>query len=225
MTKIRVIRKFKKIEGSLGLAMLAIRDMDAKIQAMTINQTMVEVKTAPIVLTEDNLTKAKRALMTPKQLCPLGLEIQTIQGKAQTGERDVSTLTKLREMMIRKSREYLMTFFKYNGDSKQGQAWCVNVCYHTIDFKVERISAEDIYFAIYGVIETNLRTRVLHLEPGTIGFNGFTPAENLEEILGRFMNARTKGGVKQEFEHKKQGLNEDALEYYDTKLQLYSTRL
>ena len=35
------------------------------------------------------------------------------------------------------------------------------------------------------------------------------------------MNARTKGGAKQEFEHKKQRLNEDTLEYYDTKLQLY----
>ena len=52
-------------------------------------------------------------------------------------------------------------------------------------------------------------------------FNRFTPAEYLEEMLGRFMNARTKGGAKQEFEQKMQGVNEDALEYYDTKLQLY----
>ena len=35
------------------------------------------------------------------------------------------------------------------------------------------------------------------------------------------MNARTNGGAKQEFEHKKQEGNDDALEYYDTKLQLY----
>ena len=40
-------------------------------------------------------------------------------------------------------------------------------------------------------------------------------------MLGRFMNARRKGGSKEEFEHKKQGVDEDALEYYDTKLQLY----
>ena len=39
--------------------------------------------------------------------------------------------------------------------------------------------------------------------------------------MGRFMNARTNEGAMQEFEHKKQGVNEDALEYYDTKLQLY----
>ena len=39
--------------------------------------------------------------------------------------------------------------------------------------------------------------------------------------MGRFMNARTKGGGKQEFEYKKQGVNEDALEYYNTKMQVY----
>ena len=31
----------------------------------------------------------------------------------------------------------------------------------------------------------------------------------------------TKGGAKQEFEQKKEGVNEDALEYYYIKLQLY----
>ena len=46
--------------------------------------------------------------------------------------------------MFRKSTEYHMLFPKYKGDSKQGQAWCVNVCYHAIDFRVETISAEDI---------------------------------------------------------------------------------
>ena len=39
--------------------------------------------------------------------------------------------------------------------------------------------------------------------------------------MGRFMKARTKRGAKEEFEKKKQGVNEDALEYYDSKLQLY----
>ena len=32
------------------------------------------------------------------------------------------------------------------------------------------------------------------------------------------MNARIKQGAKEEFEQKKQGVNEEALEYYDTKL-------
>ena len=66
-----------------------------------------------------------------------------------------------------------------------------------------------------------MRNRILHLEPGTVGFNSYTAAEYLEEMLGRFMNARTKGGTKEEFEQKKQGADEDTLEYYDTKLQLY----
>ena len=86
---------------------------------------------------------------------------------------------------------------------------------------MDTITAEDVKFAIYRAINDTMRTRVLHLEPGTIGFDSFTPAEYLEEMLGRFMNARTKGGAKEEFEQKKQRVNEDALEYYDNKLQLY----
>ena len=39
-------QKVREMKGSLGLAMQAIRDMDAKIQVMTINQAMVEVKKA-----------------------------------------------------------------------------------------------------------------------------------------------------------------------------------
>ena len=39
--------------------------------------------------------------------------------------------------------------------------------------------------------------------------------------MGRFMNAKTKGGAKEEFEPKKRGVNEDTLEYYDTKIHLY----
>ena len=181
----------------------------------------VEVKTAPIVLMEDNLAKAKRALMVTKQLCPSELIIQALECKAQIGEKDMSMLSKLRETMIRKSREYRSSFPKYNGDSKQGRAGCAAICYHVMDYKVETLSAEDVKFDIFGAIEINLRTKVLHLEPGTIGINSFTPGEYLEELLGRFMNARTKGGAKQEFDQKKKGTKEDTLEYYDIKLQLY----
>ena len=65
------------------------------------------------------------------------------------------------------------------------------------------------------------REEYLHLEPGTVGFNSFTPTEYLEEMLGRFMNAGMKGGAKEEFEKRKQVADEDTLEYYFTKLQLY----
>ena len=105
----------------------------------------------------------------------------------------MSTLWKLREILIKNSREYHKTFLKYKGDSKQGNAWCA------LDYKLETVVAEDVTFVIYRAIEINLRTQVLHQEPGTIGISSFTPAEYLEEMLGRFMNARTKGGAKQEF--------------------------
>ena len=120
------------------------------------------------------------------------MNILSIERKNQIGEKDESILPKQRETMIRKSREYSTSFPKYSRDSKQG--WCANICYHAIDYKVKTIAAEDVKFTIYGAIETNLRTRVLHLEPETIGFNSFTSAEYLEEMLGRFMNARTKRG-------------------------------
>ena len=70
---------------------------------------------------------------------------------------------------------------------------------------MDTIAAEDVKFTIYGAIDDTMKTRVLHLEPGTIGFDSFTPAEHLEEMLDRFMNARTEGGAKEEFEQKKQG--------------------
>ena len=154
--KERSDQKGREMEGARGLAMQAISDMDIKIHEMSINQPKVEVKTAPIVLMEDNLTKAKRALMAPKQLCPSGLNIQSIERKAHKGERDESILTKLIEMMNRKSREYLMSFSKYSRDSKQGHVWCANICYYTIDYKAETIATKDAKFAIYGAIETNL---------------------------------------------------------------------
>ena len=40
-------------------------------------------------------------------------------------------------------------------------------------------------------------------------------------MLGRFTNVRTKEGAKEEFEQKKQGVDKDTLEYYNTKLLLY----
>ena len=61
--------------------------------------------------------------MAPKQVCPSGLIIQ-IEKKNHTGDKDKSILSKLRETMIRKSREYRTLFPKYSGDLKQQQVWC-----------------------------------------------------------------------------------------------------
>ena len=121
--------------------------------------------------------------MAPKQLCPAGVNIKAIESKANLGELDMEKLAKWREILIKKSRDYCTSFPKYNGDSKH--AWCANICYHAVDYRVNTIAAEEMKFTIYRAIETTMRTRVLHLEPGTIGFASFTPAEYLEGMLGR----------------------------------------
>ena len=36
---------------------------------------------------------------------------------------------------------------------------------------VETVGAGEVKFAIFGVIEDSLKNRILHLEPGTIGFH------------------------------------------------------
>ena len=120
--------------------------------------------------------------------------------------------------------DYMYNILEVQRGLKARTSGCAAICYHALDYKLETVPAIDVKLAIYGGIEINLRNRVLHLEPGepgTIGFNSFTPVEYLKEMLGQFMNARTKAGAKQEFEQKKQEVNEDTLEYYDTKLQLY----
>ena len=57
-------------------------------------------------------------------------------------------LTKLREALIKKSRDYHTSFPKYNGDLKQGQIWCGNFCYYAVDYRVDTIAADDVKFAI-----------------------------------------------------------------------------
>ena len=126
---------------------------------------------------EDNLTKAERALMTPKQLCPTGAVVHTMEDKKNPGEQDAAKLAKLRETLIRKTREYSKSFSKYKGESRKGQEWCAKICYHAREYRVDTIGAEDVKFAIFGAIEDSMQKRILHLEPGTVGFDNFTPAE------------------------------------------------
>ena len=125
--------------------------------------------------------------------------MQELESKGQIDTADRTTILKLRVTLIKNSREYCKTFPRFNQASKQGKAWCPAICYHVLDYIGETVSAEDVKFAIYGATEIGLRTRVLHMEPGTIRFNSFSRAEYQEEMLGRFMNTRTKGGAKQEF--------------------------
>ena len=96
--------------------------------------------------------------------------------------------------------------------------------YHARKYRVDTIAPEDVKFAIFRAVEGNMRNRIIHLQPGTVGFNSYTAAEYLEEMLGRFMKTRTKGGAKEEFEQKKQGADEDTLKYYDQNMFMMRVR-
>ena len=67
-------QRSREMEGSLGLVLQAIKEMEVQIKELSINKAREEPKKAPIMLMEDNLIKAKRALMAPKQLCHTGLK-------------------------------------------------------------------------------------------------------------------------------------------------------
>ena len=58
-------QKVRELEGSLGLVMASIREINTKLQTMSVSVQKEEVKKAPLWLMEDNLTKAMRALMVP----------------------------------------------------------------------------------------------------------------------------------------------------------------
>ena len=71
----RLEQKAREMEGSLGLALQAIQRLERITQGMENVKPKGEPEKATILLMEDNLTKAKRALMTPssyarqQQLC------------------------------------------------------------------------------------------------------------------------------------------------------------
>ena len=104
-----------EIEESLGLSLQAIKELKAERKEINVSKARGEPKKAPIIFIEDNPAKAERTLMAPKQLCPAGANIQTIEKKVNLGYQDVDKLTKLREALIKKSRDYCMSFPKYNG--------------------------------------------------------------------------------------------------------------
>ena len=66
---------------------------------------------------EDNLTKAKKALMTPKQLCPTAVVVYAMETKSP-GKQDAEKLAKLREILIKKTRVYSDSFPNYSGQRK-----------------------------------------------------------------------------------------------------------
>ena len=63
-------QRIKELEGSLGLTLEVIKRLEMTVQSSQACKPKEEPRKAPMVLMEDNLTKAKKALMTPKRLCP-----------------------------------------------------------------------------------------------------------------------------------------------------------
>ena len=125
------------MEGSLGLVLQAIQRLEARTQAMEKGKQKGEPVKATIVLMEDNLTKAKRALMIPKQLCPTGAVVHSMENKANPGEQDAEKLAELKETLIKKTREYSKSFPKYNRESRKGQEWCAKICYHAKEYRMD----------------------------------------------------------------------------------------
>ena len=82
----RADQKSREMEGSLGLALQAIQRLEARAQVYKTSTKKEEPRKAPIILKEDNLTKATRILMTPKKLCPTAAVVFAMEHKANPGE-------------------------------------------------------------------------------------------------------------------------------------------
>ena len=61
---------------------------------------------------------------------------------------DAERIAKMKETIIRKTREYVNTFPKYSGESRKGQEWCAKICFHAQQYNVETIAGDVI-------VETN----------------------------------------------------------------------
>ena len=63
---------------------------------------------------EDNLTKAKKYLMKPKELCPTASVVQTMQTQGSISLHESKDIAKMQKTLIKKEREYSRTFPKYD---------------------------------------------------------------------------------------------------------------
>ena len=94
----------------MGLTMALIKELTTEVRSMKVQN---KGKKAPMVLMEDNLTKAKRALGIMAD-CTI---FARVRSKAQLGAADRATISNLRETMIKKSRE----FHKFSRDWNKGK--------------------------------------------------------------------------------------------------------
>ena len=142
------IQRDKEMEGSIGLVLQSINRLETRMQATEASVKKEEPRIAPIILMEDNLTKAKRALMKPKELCPTASVVQSMQTQGSINIHEAKDIAKMQETLIKKEREYSRTFPKYNGESRKGQDWCARICFHAREYIVETVGADQLKFAI-----------------------------------------------------------------------------
>ena len=99
------IQRDKEMEGSIGLVLQSLNKLEIRMQTTEANTKKEEQRIAPIILMEDNLTKAKRALMKPKELCPTSRVIQSMQDQGSIGIMEAQEIAKMQETIIKKERE------------------------------------------------------------------------------------------------------------------------
>ena len=54
--------------------------------------------------------------------------VEELEAKVHPNGMDRATISKLRETLVKKSREYPKMFLMYDGDSEEGQTWCAAIC-------------------------------------------------------------------------------------------------
>ena len=98
------IQRDQEMEGSIGLVLQSIHRLETRMQATEASVKKEEPRIAPIILMEDNLTKAKRALMKPKELCPTSKVIQSMQNQGSISVMEAKEIAKMQETLIKKER-------------------------------------------------------------------------------------------------------------------------
>ena len=75
--------------------MQSINRLEARVQVTEDRTRRAEPKKAPIILMEDNLTQAKRALMTPKELCPTAKVVRAMENQATINIQEAREIAKM----------------------------------------------------------------------------------------------------------------------------------
>ena len=89
------------------LGIQSLNKLEIRLQTTEANAKKEEQRIAPIILMEDNLTKAKRALMKPKELCPTASVVQSMQTQGSINIHEAKDIAKMQETLIKKEREYI----------------------------------------------------------------------------------------------------------------------